>query len=420
MKIKDILNRLDVIAEAEATKQAPLVVPQSLTDKIASDPSNQTVQQQNPPIPKQNAGTAAGYKGSAGAQAIAKANGIANPNEIKAGKVIQVNGQPYTIKAGDTLDKIAAANKGSATPAAAPEPAATANAGSGGTDQNAPGVSTQVAAAQGKPPASNAATLAAAQGKEVPADTPAATSSPNSGSSYTGNIGTADNDPVAGAEGDGVTPGAAAALANMGKPTGSPEAPADDLARMTQLAGAGKPPAAGGYGNFTGGQQSAQPEPAAATAAAAPQAVNPSAGAQPVKTGTGGTLTTRDGKPVMTRSDNEIWWSQQPGNMGKQYPGDAVAQQQYDARQAAGKKNMDALKGVGNKIANFFSGNKQSAPAPAPAAGGYTHPGTPEEWAKGNNPPVDWIKDPATGKYSPPTQPTTESEMFRIRHLAGL
>lgn len=30
------------------------------------------------------------------------------------------------------------------------------------------------------------------------------------------------------------------------------------------------------------------------------------------------------------------------------------------------------------------------------------HPGNPEDWANGINPPVDWVKDNATGKYSPP------------------
>ena len=43
------------------------------------------------------------------------------------------------------------------------------------------------------------------------------------------------------------------------------------------------------------------------------------------------------------------------------YPGDAVAQQQVSARDAAGQKNMDTLKGVGNKISNFLGGNKQPA-----------------------------------------------------------
>lgn len=48
------------------------------------------------------------YKGSAGAQAIQKANpSIKNVNQIQVGQRIKVNGQDYTVKAGDTLDKIA-------------------------------------------------------------------------------------------------------------------------------------------------------------------------------------------------------------------------------------------------------------------------------------------------------------------------
>jgi hypothetical protein len=50
------------------------------------------------------------YKGSAGAQAIQKANSIENVNKIRAGQVIKVNGQNYTVKPGDSLDKIARNN----------------------------------------------------------------------------------------------------------------------------------------------------------------------------------------------------------------------------------------------------------------------------------------------------------------------
>lgn len=51
------------------------------------------------------------YKGSAGAQAIQKANpSIKNVNQIVAGQRIKVNGQDYTVKAGDTLDRIARNN----------------------------------------------------------------------------------------------------------------------------------------------------------------------------------------------------------------------------------------------------------------------------------------------------------------------
>lgn len=35
------------------------------------------------------------------------------------------------------------------------------------------------------------------------------------------------------------------------------------------------------------------------------------------------------------------------------------------------------------------------------------HPGNPEDWANGINPPVDWVKDNTTGKYSPPPAAAT-------------
>jgi LysM repeat protein len=381
MKIKDILNRLDVIAEADAQPaQPPLVIPQSLTNKIANDPNNRTVAQQNPPIgsqsaqpvPKQNAGTAAGYKGSAGAQAIAKASGVADVNKIKAGQQLTLpDGTKYTVKPGDTLDKIAAANKGAAAPAAAPTNAPAA------APTNAPAPS-----ADNEKLKQNIAAGAPA------AEAPAATADSNAA-------------PAAGAEDNGASPGAAQAMANMGsQPTGSttPAAPADDLARMTQLAGAGKP--AGGYGNFTG-DQSAQPapeEPAVAAPAAAP---NPDTVAPVVKTGTGGTLTTRDGKPVTSRSNDEIAWaSKQPmGGTGQQYPGAG----NWDPRTgrdlkaaAQGEKNWNAIKG-------FFGGNKQPAAAPAAPAAGQGQSTQPEPAAPAGG----------YGKFN-------ESELSIIKHLSGL
>jgi hypothetical protein len=37
------------------------------------------------------------------------------------------------------------------------------------------------------------------------------------------------------------------------------------------------------------------------------------------------------------------------------------------------------------------------------------HPGSPEEWVKGKNPPPDWIKDPKTGKYFDPDWTTGDN-----------
>lgn len=57
------------------------------------------------------------YKGSTGAQSIqqANANKITDVNKIRAGDTIQVGGQDYTIKPGDTLDSIAKNQQSSTT-----------------------------------------------------------------------------------------------------------------------------------------------------------------------------------------------------------------------------------------------------------------------------------------------------------------
>ena len=76
------------------------------------------------PPPKANAGTAAGYKGSAGAQSIAQASGIKDVNKIKVGQSINLpGGGTYQVQKGDTLDKIARNNPAPAVPASAPAPA---------------------------------------------------------------------------------------------------------------------------------------------------------------------------------------------------------------------------------------------------------------------------------------------------------
>lgn len=74
--------------------------------------------------------------------------------------------------------------------------------------------------------------------------------------------------------------------------------------------------------------------------------------------------------PVMTRSDNEIWWDN--NFPGQPFPGEAAAEKAYNDRMASGQKNLDAIKG-------FFGGGKKpdagaatkpaaAAPAAAPAA----------------------------------------------------
>jgi hypothetical protein len=68
----------------------------------------------------------------------------------------------------------------------------------------------------------------------------------------------------------------------------------------------------------------------------------------------GGEVTTRDGRPVTTRSDNQIWWESQTGNRGKSYPGDDVASKQYEADLAQREKNLQTVKNFFNK----FNGDK--------------------------------------------------------------
>jgi len=50
-----------------------------------------------------------------------------------------------------------------------------------------------------------------------------------------------------------------------------------------------------------------------------------------------------------SKSDTEIWWSNQPGNRGRTYPGDDIAEKQYQRNQAAGENNLSRLR-------NFFFG----------------------------------------------------------------
>jgi hypothetical protein len=60
---------------------------------------------------------------------------------------------------------------------------------------------------------------------------------------------------------------------------------------------------------------------------------------------------------------------------------------------------------------------------PEGGAGAPDHPGSPEEWVKGQNPPPDWIKDPTTGKYFDPADAAgaaTDSAAGAIKGSRGL
>jgi hypothetical protein len=45
-----------------------------------------------------------------------------------------------------------------------------------------------------------------------------------------------------------------------------------------------------------------------------------------------------------TRSDDEIFWSNKPGNRGKTYPGDEIARQEYDRDKARGENNLSTVR----------------------------------------------------------------------------
>lgn len=76
-----------------------------------------------------------------------------------------------------------------------------------------------------------------------------------------------------------------------------------------------------------------------------------------------------DGGAVTTRSDNQIWWESQPGNRGKNYPGDDIASKQYDRNKAAGEENLSRLKSAARSIASFFSRDKEAESSSANITG---------------------------------------------------
>ena len=125
------------------TNTIPKVSGDSNTNPNALDDKETIVNPQKPPesVPKAAAvkppvsiGTStpatpisstSSYKGTAGAQAIQQANPnkISNVNYIRAGDTIKVGDKDYTIKPGDTLDKIASRELNSpSNVASAPQP----------------------------------------------------------------------------------------------------------------------------------------------------------------------------------------------------------------------------------------------------------------------------------------------------------
>jgi hypothetical protein len=231
--------------------------------------------------------------------------------------------------------------------------------------------------------ATDATSLAAAQGKEPAADPNAPEQSTMADGPAVGSQGPTAQDAVEKAK-IGIMGGKPADPTAQAAPPASGQSQ-DEIARLQQLGGmnaqvanpfAPKPPTTG---------QAAQPTAAADPTAADPTAaVNPMAGVKPAGAAAAqpaaaplstvqpdvksadGAVKSGSGGNVKSSSDLQLAWrSLQPQNRSMPYPGDAVAQQQVSARDAAGQKNMDTLKGVGNKISNFLGGNKQPAAAPA-------------------------------------------------------
>ena len=58
-----------------------------------------------------------------------------------------------------------------------------------------------------------------------------------------------------------------------------------------------------------------------------------------------------------SKSDTELWWSNQPGNRGRTYPGDDIAEKQYQRNRAAGENNASMLR-------NFFFGKSDARKQP--------------------------------------------------------
>jgi hypothetical protein len=92
-----------------ATNKAPVADKEPTAAPAADNASNKTPAAA-PKTPAAAPKTPSTYKGTAGAQEIAKLSGISDVNKIKAGQTLTLPGGAgsYTVQAGDTLDKIAA------------------------------------------------------------------------------------------------------------------------------------------------------------------------------------------------------------------------------------------------------------------------------------------------------------------------
>ena len=123
-------------------------------------------------------------------------------------------------------------------------------------------------------------------------------------------------------------------------------------------------PASGGYrGNFSTVASGAKPgdtagsgspmagvKPPPVAGADAGQAAQPAAAAAPLSTVKPNVKNAVDGQgnPVKSSSDLELAWRQM--NPRQPYPGDAAAQAAVSRREAGAQSNMNAVKGVANKL----------------------------------------------------------------------
>ena len=377
MKIKDILNKLDMIAEAPAqpTPSGAPAATNAATVKALQDRAAGIA-----PPTTSTAGAGRGGQGGPTATQAAQATPApqaAQPKSAGGGRgfVNPPAGTPAAPQAAQPTK-----------PAAKSDPAVKARqeelikAGAKIKADGIPGPKTDTAekeygqmanAAKGDTAVDNAAAIAASNASNAQANAqqrgneanPAAPAAPTPGAPSTNAASLRANLNAAGSQ-TGTTAGPDQSTPQ--EPTASGQTP-DEIARLQQLGGippqtdptqAANPMAgvntrpAGGYGQFANNSdagQAAQPAPAAPAAPAPVSTVQPT-----VKSGSGGTVKSGDGSAVKSRSDLEIAWANMPGNRYKQYPGDAAAQQQVGAQQAAGQKNLNAIK-------NFFGGNKQPA-----------------------------------------------------------
>lgn len=356
---------------------------------------------------KQNAGTKAGYKGSAGAQAIAKASGIADVNKIKPGQVLKIPGQPdYTVKKGDTLDAIARKSS-AAAPAAKPNQAAAADPSVDPYDPAKDTNVTQVAASDGTTQDIERLKRLAIGG-EQPVTPPTASGDQTAGGKtnadflpgVAGGAKTDTAEPVAGQR-----PGGIAFNQDAGTTSGqgtqaatpAPNVNALGVAQTANVPGFGQSVPQTGQGTQSDADKSV---------ATTPQ-VNPDTGLnaepKPVTTGTGGKTN------MVTGSDDEMAWrakNPQWNMTGAQYPGagkwdpktgrSKVAQAQADA-------NAAAVKGFFNKINPFA---KKEQPTASTQQGQGTQSATP------TSPPQ------TPGGYGRFQE--SSAELDRIKRLSGL